>query len=91
MDFMPSLPDKPEAGSTGAEFLLADLEAALTFLNVAQTSGNAETVIRNHENARHAHDTVARLLQRVTLTADDRQIIEAKLAVLKERLEAVGS
>jgi hypothetical protein len=46
----------------GAEFLLTDIDTALTFLAVARASRNAETVRRNRENARRACMTVSRLL-----------------------------
>jgi hypothetical protein len=38
-------------------FLLVDLEAALTFLDIATTTSDEEIRQRNCPNARHAYDT----------------------------------
>ena len=54
---------------TSVEFLLTDLETGLTFMDVAQTSGNQEIKQRNHTNAHVAYDTVIRLLPKVKPTA----------------------
>ena len=75
---------------TSAEFLITDLDLALTFMDIADTSNSAETGTRNRQNARHAYDTVREFLSKLALTASDRQAVESKLAVLKARLKAVG-
>lgn len=80
-----------DLNQNGVNFLLVDLDAAMTFMDVAQTSHVQETVWRNHNNARKAYDTVLRLLEKLTPDAEQRQEINAKLAVLKMRLEAAGS
>jgi hypothetical protein len=46
--------------------MLSDLDTALIFMDVAGVSGIQETVIRNDKNARHAYDTVLRLLRNLT-------------------------
>jgi hypothetical protein len=74
----------------GVEFLITDLDLACTFLDFAQASWIEETVSRNHNNARKAYETVQHLLKRLTPDAGQRQAIEAKLALLKTRLQAVG-
>jgi hypothetical protein len=51
---------------SGAEFLMADLNLAFTFLKIASTSQVADTACRNQENARTAYDTVLRFLPRST-------------------------
>ena len=88
---MSSVPENIEALKiTSAEFLLTDLDVAWTFMDVAETSGIEETVVRNHQNARKAYDTVLDFLSKLTLTASDRNAVEEKLAVLKTRLENAG-
>ena len=82
------VPNPPEYASV--EFLLTDIDVAMTFLDVAETSGIEETVTRNHQNARRAYDTVLSFLSKLTLHAGHRQQVETQLAVLKARLEAVG-
>jgi hypothetical protein len=75
---------------TGAEFLITDLDTAMVFMDVADTSGDKETVARNQRNARKAYNTVLGFLSTLALMPSDRQAVESKLAVLKARLEAVG-
>jgi hypothetical protein len=72
----------------GAAFVLTDLNLAMTFLDVAETSKRAETVSRNRQNARIAYDSVRRLLPRLALTAEEWQNIQEKLSNVKFRLEA---
>jgi hypothetical protein len=80
----------PELNQTGVEFLLLDLDLALTFLDVSETSHVEETTRRNHLNARKAYDAVSHLLKTVTLDEGQRQMMDAKLSLLKKRLQAVG-
>jgi hypothetical protein len=79
-----------DANNIGVEFLLTDLEIAMTFLDVAEVSRIPETVRRNHQNARDAYDSVLRLLHYVTPDARQQRVIDDKLRTLKARLEAVG-
>ena len=76
--------------NTGIDFLLTDLDAALTFMDVAAVSGIGETKKRNYENAYHAYRTVLRLLDKLDPDAAQRAVINHKLVLLKERLEQVG-
>jgi hypothetical protein len=78
------------ANQTGVELLLVDLDLALTFLDVADTSHIEETRQRNRNNARKAYDTVLRLLETLKPDAGQRRAIDAKLVLLKTRLQAVG-
>ena len=50
------------------EFLTTDLDVALTFLKIASTSNNSDTVQRNLKNARTAYETVRRYLPRAHCT-----------------------
>ena len=77
---------------SGAEFVLADLELAFTFLDIANTSQVADTACRNQENARAAYDTVLRFLPRsvAALSVAERQGVQDKLADLKSRLQELG-
>jgi len=87
--------DAPPAGNwrrACAEFIMADLELAFTFLDIAHTSGFTETGRRNRQNARTAYDAVLRFLPRSlpALSAAERQVIENKLKELKKRFEQLG-
>jgi hypothetical protein len=75
---------------TGVDFLLTDLDTALVFLDIAATSRNQDNIKRNHQNARKAYDTVARLLLTVDPSPRQLSVITQKLGLLKSRLEAVG-
>jgi hypothetical protein len=77
---------------SGAEFILADLELAFTFLDVACSSLVADTACRNQENARQAYDSILRFLPRSidALSAAERQHVQDKLEELKSRLELLG-
>ena len=70
----------------------ADLELAFTFLDIASSSGVADTACRNQENARAAYDSVLRFLPRsiAALTAAERQDVQDKLEELKSRLGQRG-
>jgi hypothetical protein len=79
-----------DANAVGVEFLLTDLETALTFMDVAATSEVEETTRRNHENARRAYDTVVRLLRNLHPTEAEQRELDERLSALKARLQAVG-
>jgi len=72
------------------EFMLVDLDLAMTFMDVAEASRLEDTKHRNHKNARKAYDTALHLLEKLKPDAGQRRVIEAKLARLKTRLEAAG-
>lgn len=83
-------PPDSDLNNSGVEFVLADLDVALTFMDVADASSLGETVIRNHNNARRAYDDILRLLQNLTPDVMQQQTIDDKLAILKKRLLAIG-
>ena len=83
-------PHGSDGNNIGIEFVLRDLDVALTFMDVADVSRIQETVIRNHKNARIAYDGALRVLLNLTPDAPQQQAIDAKLALLKNRLLAVG-
>ena len=78
------------AQQAGGEFLITDLDVALTFLDVASVTNSQETQRRNLEHAREAYDTVIHLLPRIAVPENDRPVLLAKLAELKGRLVALG-
>jgi hypothetical protein len=80
----------PQLNQTGLEFLLLDLDVGMTFMDVAEASRIEETTRRNHLNARKAYDAVLHLLKKLTLDVKQRQVMDAKLSLLKMRLQAAG-
>jgi hypothetical protein len=90
-----SMDDAPQAGNwrrACAEFVMADLELAFTFLDIARTLDLTAAGPRNQKNARTAYDAVLRFLPRSlpALSAAERQAIEKKLGELRKRLEQLG-
>jgi hypothetical protein len=70
--------------------VLIDLDTALTFLRIADTTRSAETNHRNRRNARAAYDAVIRFLPRVHPNAEQQAAINLKLASLKRHLIEAG-
>jgi hypothetical protein len=75
-----------ESHRAGVQFLMAELQTGMVFLNVAETTSKQESRQRNVENARTAYDAVVRLLPRVDPLPSERLDIEVKLDRLKKRL-----
>jgi hypothetical protein len=80
-----------DLNQSGVQFLLTDLDLANTFMDIAENSQVQETKNRNRNNACTAHDAVLRLVGKLTPDVDQRRAIEAKLAILKTRLQAAPS
>jgi hypothetical protein len=72
------------------DFVITDLDAALTFMDFADISDIVEAKQRNHRNARKAYDSVIGLLEKLWPDAAQQADIDLKLATLKNRLAAVG-
>ncbi len=75
---------------TGTDFLKADLEAALTFTDIAGTAEDSEDRERNRRAARRAYDTIVRLINKVELNREDANAMGSKLARLKSNLSGMG-
>ena len=73
-----------------AQFLLTDLNAALTFLDIAEFTDSADTRQRNREHALAAYQTVLRLLPRISPSDDGLFALREKLQILKARLLGLG-
>lgn len=71
------------------EFCLTDLEVALTMMDVARSTNNAETRARNRVHAHRALQTVLHHLSRLELTQSERQQVDAKVRELEARLREV--
>jgi hypothetical protein len=73
------------------DFLKIDLQTALTFTGIAlQNEADAAKRRRNQENARKGYDTILRLMEKVSLTADDSCYISSHLKRLKGELSQLG-
>lgn len=79
-----------DAHKRAAEFLLIDLDTALTLMDLGEQSENAETSRRRHEKAHEALVTVLRLRGKLVLDEAQEQVFHEKVALLKARLRSVG-
>lgn len=74
----------------GINFLLAELNAGLTFLQIAPSTDSANGRGRQFDKALKVYFTVVRLLPRVVLTSREEAEIQDKLGELKRQLEGAG-
>lgn len=75
-----------ETNDLHRNFLVTDLSTAFTFLEVAQTTRNAETRARNIQHARDAHAAVKRFLPRVAASELQRSELQQRLELLERRI-----
>ena len=61
-------PDFTDLNQNGVSFLFTDLDLAMTFMDLADTSHIEATTRRNHANARTAYETILRLSNKLLLT-----------------------
>lgn len=73
-----------------ANFLKIDVATALTFAGIALETHDPERKARNKLSARHAYDTVLRLIDKVTLNHDDIAVLRRDLQRLKTELQTMG-
>ncbi|MGA8108793.1 MAG: hypothetical protein WB974_05120, partial [Acidobacteriaceae bacterium] len=74
----------------GTEFLLRELELALTFMDFATVSIAPERTQHAHARAAHAHQTVLRFLPSVRPGPEQNRIIQRNLARLESRMTVAG-
>jgi hypothetical protein len=79
-----------DSNNAGIDFLFTELDAASTFLDVAGTTGLAETRERNEGHASAAYDTILRMQNKVVMPPDQQETFQERLASLKSRLEDLG-
>jgi hypothetical protein len=79
-----------QANRIGIDFLVADLNVGLTFLQIADVTRSPATRTRDLDKALQVYRTVKSLLPRLFLSAEDRLIINGKLGELRTKLEQAG-
>jgi hypothetical protein len=72
------------------QFILLELDLALTFCTVASTTESQETRQRNLSNARRAYQMAASKVNNARVTADLREEIGNRLARLEHSLAEFG-
>ncbi len=71
-------------------FIMTDLDVAITFAKIARESTDQEKVIRNRQNARKGYDAVVHFLSTASLTPMGQKTIKEKLEWLKSALSSLG-
>ncbi|MBS1802236.1 MAG: hypothetical protein JST28_02660 [Acidobacteria bacterium] len=79
-----------QTNKVGLDFLRTDLEAALTFIKVAQTTSSSESRSRNFGKALEVHRTVLHFLPRLFPSPEELKEIDSKLEQIKLKLEQAG-
>lgn len=72
-----------------AEFIEVELDLAITFCQIALSSGNRQKIERNEEHAREAHDSALRFLGRAKIAEPLKTNLEEKLEHLQKLLDEV--
>ncbi len=80
---------KKETQVVQLSFLLTDIGAANTFLEVANTTRNAATRARNVQHANEAYSMVARMAEKLQVSSEDAEDLQSRLEMLKKRLDAM--
>ena len=84
------LASRERMNRVSVDFLKTDLETALTFVKIARQTRDDLRRKRNCRAARKAYDTVAKLVTKVELSAENGRVVRLGLAELKKELEALG-
>jgi hypothetical protein len=71
---------------TVLDFLIEDLDVALTFLDVAETTRDLDTAKRNRDNALKVYNIIVGKLPMVRANAEQQVRLNSKLRWLKLRL-----
>lgn len=79
-----------QSNQVGVRFLLAEVDAGLTFLNVAASSAMPGSRERNLKTARELYKTVLRLRFNVQPAPEEKQELQNKLAELRTGLIEAG-
>lgn len=72
------------------QFLLIEVETAMTFCDVAKTSADPDRMSRNIANARTAYDTLLKFMDRVHFDANSKKEFDYKFARLQDLLRDLG-
>lgn len=80
-----------DSNDAGLSFLLTDVEMALTLLDLAESTADANGRSRRIREATEAHDTIVHLLPRLKPDAAQSQQLSERMSLLRKRLVEVGA
>jgi len=86
-----SVPDLLGTKAVMLQFLKVELDIATTFVESAKAASSLEVRKRKCNEARKAYDTVARMINRVTLSSAEAALLHYRLTVLKTTLQQLGN
>lgn len=66
--------------------LLANIGTALRALDAERFARDSESAVRSLESALHTYGSVKHLLPKLSLTSDQRTVVERQLSLLRERI-----
>lgn len=78
---------RAQANRIGAQFLLVDVEVALTLSGMALNARSSENRQRQYDSARKAYETIKRLRRDLHLDEAERKKLNSKLQHLKSDLQ----
>lgn len=81
---------REQSNRLGVQFVLTELEMALSFLDVADGTSNLERQQRLFENGKKAHHTIQRFIPRLIFSASEASIVNRKLQLIRARLKSHG-
>jgi hypothetical protein len=79
-----------QSNQAGVGFLLVEVDAGLTFLQVASTTSDKQSASRNRDNAHLAYKTILRYVDRVRFEAADQANFKEKFLELQNGLVQAG-
>lgn len=84
---MPGFPQAfDDLNKSGVDFLLTDIDVAMTLMDIADASPIQDTVARNRKKAHEAYDAVVQLTEKLTPDAGQRRMIAVRLAPFESSL-----
>ena len=78
---------RAQTNRAGAQFLLVDVDVALTLSEMALNARNRENKQRQYDSARKAYETINRLRRNLDLEQGEWEKLDAKLQRLKSDLQ----
>jgi hypothetical protein len=79
-----------QSDCSGVQFVLTELDVALSFLDIAERTSNAQRQWRLYMRAKNAHTTIRRFIPRCTFSAAEASIVNRKLERVRDRLQRRG-
>lgn len=81
---------RDQSNCSGIQFVLTELDVALSFLDIADRTSNVQRQWRLCMRAKHAHTTIQRFIPRCAFSAYEASILNRKLQQVRDRLQRRG-